>query len=444
MCAVIKSGVSTDQLTVGAVSKAAYVELRDSTGGIVTIPENKNRTVAISLSALNETVDMPMDGQNGVGFDILVIGDPGNVIVAEQTMNGYWIGCTIINNATNNSVSTISATGSYTIRFSGGVSQVRLRVSNYVAGTITGEMNASYAMSQNVEIRAFNNVLSTANSTSVQLAAGATFTGAWEEDLSWQGSMFNAHADQDLTIVFEQSKDGITAHNQSTHIYRANSTNYDSAKLFPLVSNYHRIQITNNGSATTTTLNVSTYNTPNFVPVNGLSLTQRGSQPVEVPVVSTYRAALAGITPVATLTFSIKGSATKTIKITKLGYSMTSSNSNYVDMTVKKYSAVTGGTGVTITDTPLDSNFVAATALVQHWTTTPATQTAIGALDAKRLTVPKAADNVAVQWYDTIFGDSQRGTSAIVLRGTSQWVGIDLSAVSGTVVADVYVEWTEE
>ena len=123
---------------------------------------------------------------------------------------------------------------------------------------------------------------------------------------------------------------------------------------------------------------------------------------------------------------------------------MTSSNSNYVDMTVKKYSAVAGGTGVTIADVPLDSDNTAATALVQHWTTTPVTQTSLGALDAKRLTVPKVADNVNVQWYDTIFGDSQRGTSAIVLRGTSQWLGIDLSAASGTVVADVYVEWTEE
>jgi len=201
---------------------------------------------------------------------------------------------------------------------------------------------------------------------------------------------------QDLTIVFEQSNDGVTVHQSDTFYYRANSTGQDSSSVINLMNNYHRVKITNSGSGATTTLYANTYNCPNIL-TYPRSLTRAGNFKVEIPEKATYRACFSG-TPVATATFTIKGSATKVIKITKFGFSQSGTASSFLDVFVKKYSSIVtgGGASATITGVPIDSRTSAATAVVQNWTTTPGTQTSVGTVDAVRYRSAVAADNIVV------------------------------------------------
>lgn len=425
---------------IDTTSQAGRVTLYDTLGNPLT--GTQDSSISVSLSALSSTVELEMAGHNGVGFTISNMGHASNVITAEYAMDGVWVTAVVVNATTNNSTLTCTLAGTYTIRFVGGVSKVRLIMSSYTSGTCTGAMNASYAMSQNNTIRAYDNVLSSVNSTTVQLASSATFTGVFEPDIYWQGGIGSWFADQDLTIVIEQSNDGITAHHSDTYYYRANSTGQDSSTSINLVCNYHRIKVTNSGSSTTTTLFVNFYGTPNFAS-EPRSLTRAGNKKVEVPEKATYRATFAG-TPVATATFTLKGSATKIIKVTRFGFSQSATASTLISVAVKKYSAINGGTPVTITGVPLDTRTAAATAVCQNWTVTPVTQTSVGTLNTHKYRSNIAADNFFTNETIYEFGNSQRGISAIVLVGIAQWVGIDLSALVANADANIWVEWTEE
>ena len=439
--AIIKDGNGgTQQLTVDPISTAARVTLYNSSGveqsaGDVSIP--------IALNALNASTTVLMDGHNSCGFIITNIGNAANVITAEVSIDDTnYVPSIAINALTGNSTTTVTQAGTYSVSLIGGVSSVRLIVSSYTSGTITGALNAVTTNPDNVSIRTYTNVLSVLNSTTTQLGAGATFTGAWEAGSLWQGIICNAFADQPLTITFQQSTDGTTVTKTDTWTYNANSTGYDATKAINLISKYHRVVITNNGASPTTTLTFQCYELPNFsaMPV---SQNQDGSMPTGVRELATYMAAASGITPVATLTFSIKGSATRVIKVTRIGFSMTNTTSQQSDVSIVKYSAVSGGTPSAVTAVPLDSNSGAATAVVQNWTATPATQTAVGTINAIRYSANKVADNVDPLMYVVEFGNSQRGTSALYLRGVSQWLGISISAVANTPVADCWVEWEE-
>jgi len=424
---------------IDTTSQAGRVTLYTSDGTELT--GTQDSSIDISLSALSATVELDMAGHNGVGFTITNMGHANNVIIAEYTMDGTWVNA-VIASSSNNSTLTCTLPGTYTIRFIGGISKVRLRMSSYTSGAVTGTMNASYALSQNNTIRAYDNVLSVVNSTTAQLAAGATFTGAWEADIYWQGITSGYFADQDLTVVFEQSNDGVTVHHSDAFYYRANSTGQDSSTAVNLISNYHRVKITNSGASPTTTFFANTYATPNFS-AEPRGLTRAGNKRVEVPEKATYRATFTG-TPVATLTFSLKGSATKIVKITRFGFSQSGTASTLISVTVKKYSSILTGTGVTITGVPLDTRTAAATAVAQNWTTTPGTQTSVGTLNTHKYRSQLAGDNFFTPEAIYEFGNSQRGASALILVGTSQWAGIDLSAFVANADANLWVEWTEE
>lgn len=190
----------------------------------------------------------------------------------------------------------------------------------------------------------------------------------------------NVFADQPLTITIEQSINGSTVTKSDSWTYNANSTSRDATKSVNLISNYHRVKITNNGSSATTTLAFQLYALPNFsaMPV---SQTSSGAMPVEIYERSTYRASVTNFTPVATLTFSLKGSSTRTVRVTRIGFSATNSTLNTAHVTVKKYSNIATGTPASLTMVPLDSTSPAATALAQSWSVTPGTQTSVGTLE---------------------------------------------------------------
>lgn len=420
-------------------SQAGRVTLYDTSGNPLTGTEDSDQ--AISLSALSATASIEMSGHNTCGIVITNLGHANNVLTVEVTLdNSTWVSIPIVDISTNNSVATITAAGSYGVPMRNGVQSVRVRMSSYTSGTCTGNISAVYAQSQHFNIRTYDNVLSIVNSTNAQLAAGATFTGVWEADLFWQGITCNVFADQPLTITIEQSLDGSTVTKSDSWTYNASSTGRDATKSVNLISNYHRIKITNNGAGATTTLNFNMYSCPNFTAMP-VSQTSSGAMPVEIYERATYRSSVTNFTPVATLTFSLKGSSTRVVRVTRIGFSATNSSLNTADVTVKKYSNIATGTPASLTMVPLDSSSSAATALAQSWSVTPGTQTSVGTIETVRYNEPTTGNN---NYITMAFGDSQRGTSAIVLRGTSEWVGVDISSVANNPVFDIWIEWIEE
>lgn len=165
--------------------------------------------------------------------------------------------------------------------------------------------------------------------------------------------------------------------------------------------------------------------------------------PMYAPL-ATYRASLNAFTPVAGVTFSLKGSASKTIKIRKIGYSATAGTGAVCDVKIDKLSGLTGGTAATVTGFALDSANGAYTAVAQSWSGAVATPTTVGTIENTRYEIVTAAVSVNPQKVVVVFGDEENGVQYPTLRGTSEWVAIVFSAVGTTPVADLWIEWTEE
>lgn len=141
--------------------------------------------------------------------------------------------------------------------------------------------------------------------------------------------------------------------------------------------------------------------------------------------------------------FTITGSASKTIKIAKIGFSMTQTTASTNSISLIKRAANSGGTSSSVASNPFDSNNAAATATVLQYTANPTPGASVGGFFFARRTFIPTATGVFLAWYDWEFDEDpeQRPT----LRGTNQTMAINLG---GTTVAGAnpsfYVIWTEE
>jgi len=474
--------------------RAVYTQGASSTGAfrlqsILSVEEppiEESTKNSFSFTALNNNYTIPVSSGGGFGLTVTSMGTSAlNNLVCENSSDGgvTWVTAELIDVSTGTTsatgpsstniipagvgggdmIMTVKSIGTWSIIVSGGITNIRVRCSAYTSGTITGTISTSSPSPNNMSISNFINVLSPNNTvfyraegatgatgattTPANLAAGATATGIFEPSLTWRGVCLTINSDRNLTVFFEQSSDGTNVVQSDSYTYIGGSTNQDASRMFNLCSNFHRYRVTNTSASATNFLIINCYNTPSYAPIPGRSLTQQGNGRCEVPEVNTYRAAAIGITPVTTLTFSIRGSSTKTIKVTRIGFSLTvTAAGTYSDVTVRRYSNISGGTGVTITATSLDTSLDGvATAVVQNWTTTPGTQTVVGSAFASTRYQQLAPNSGGVALYDWIteYGNSQRGTSALTLRGTSQWAGITISNLGTTPVADIWVEWIE-
>lgn len=161
-----------------------------------------------------------------------------------------------------------------------------------------------------------------------------------------------------------------------------------------------------------------------------------------------HSAATGSFTPPATPTDMaiITGSATKTIRVTKIELStlQTTAGQN-VFFIVARSAANTGGTAVAATAVSFDSNNSAATAVVQHYSANPTgLGAAIGNVKVTRLVTPQATTaGQDVYVFDfTNYGLS----SGFVLHGTTQSLCLNFNGVAlpaGFSVA-VNFEWVEE
>ena len=149
----------------------------------------------------------------------------------------------------------------------------------------------------------------------------------------------------------------------------------------------------------------------------------------------------------ATDIFVLTGSATKTIRITRITFTMSATTAVTVPFVITKHStANTGGTSTAPVATPHDSNNAAATATGAQYTANP---TAVGSLvgvgirSFKYLAEVQTTPTGALEVLDLTFGANHE--QPIVLRGTTQQMAINLggTTISGG-SANISITWTED
>lgn len=163
------------------------------------------------------------------------------------------------------------------------------------------------------------------------------------------------------------------------------------------------------------------------------------------PTKATYSASVNALAPALTPTdiFTVTGSATRTVKITKIQIDATATAAAVIAVFLPKRStANAGGTSTAPTRVPLDSTNAAATATVLAYTANPTTLgTLVGNIRQEKLlvsTTTSSGETLLLQFGDT-------SGSPIVLRGTGEVLAFNLNAVSlagGSI--NLFVEWTEE
>lgn len=178
----------------------------------------------------------------------------------------------------------------------------------------------------------------------------------------------------------------------------------------------------------------------------GISTNPMSITPID-GIKNTYSSAINTVTLAASPTdiFTITGSATKTIRILQVNFtgSTTSNSGNLSDVRlIKRSTANSGGTSTTPVVVPFDSTSPAGTAVVTSYTANPTLGTTVGILKANRVRFQNdgGGSSPLVTWE---FGN--RPGKAIILRGTSEVLAINLNGVS--ITGGIYscdIEWTEE
>jgi len=294
-------------------------------------------------------------------------------------------------------------------------------------------------------------ILSTVNSTTAQLASLATFTGTVESVQNDTNLQLQIVCDQKYTVSVLQYSDAGGTKLINTKSFRRQA-NEPTSETLMLASDYYKITITNNGAGTTTTLNSQT--TLGNLPVTPVGLTNTGNFPVEVPAKATFRAST--IIPLVTAVtvdraiWTLIGSATKTVTVKRIRISGVSIATavNYLTINlVKRSTATTGGTSTTLVSVPLDTNSVAATAVVKAFTAVPTDGALVGTLASAKVFCPITATAGALHFAEPIifnFADIQ-GSGGIVLNSAAQEIALLFPVAAATVpTMAIDVEYTEE
>lgn len=288
-----------------------------------------------------------------------------------------------------------------------------------------------------------NYFFSSSNSTTTQLAAGATFPGMIETIINQQNYSILITCDQPGTLTILQYIDAAGAFLAQTLVFAVAPAG-GFARSGVINGNYLKVTFQNTGSSATTTLNI------NMAYGTILPATQSNNQPVESFPVDSFKASYsASISALVLATsptdvFTISGSATKTIRITSVEVSGTTTSGSGIKgqaLLIRRSTLNSGGTSTSPTKVPYDSASGSATVAVLAYTANPTLGAAVGAVRALALTF--LASGTAASLISWFFGN--RPTQAIVLRGTTQLLAINLGAISVTGgLISASIEWTEE
>lgn len=159
-----------------------------------------------------------------------------------------------------------------------------------------------------------------------------------------------------------------------------------------------------------------------------------------------YSASVTGLALAAAATdiFTLTGSASKTVRITRIQVSGIATAASAVDLVlVKRSTADTGGTATNPTVVPNDSADAAGTAVVAAYTANPTTGALVGPVRSRKVTLTTAAGGLTS--VTTIFDSGQQSGKPITLRGVAQQLALNFNGatVAGATL-NIDIEWYEE
>lgn len=158
----------------------------------------------------------------------------------------------------------------------------------------------------------------------------------------------------------------------------------------------------------------------------------------------TFTPSAGGSPPVIDDIFVIPGSASKTIRVTRVEVSLSTTGTASIDAVqlIKRATVDSTVGSVVATVVPHDSQYSPATSVPLYYTTCPVgLGVSLGAIRGVQFNNQSATLPGAATWLWT-FGD--RPATAIVLRGTIQTLCVNLGNAVAVQTAVVSVEWTEE
>jgi len=162
-------------------------------------------------------------------------------------------------------------------------------------------------------------------------------------------------------------------------------------------------------------------------------------------VKATYALGVAPFSPAATPTdiVTLQGSATMTVRLLQVAVFGLATTAGSIDVAlILRSAANTGGTSTIPTGVKLDQNDLAASAVVTQYSANPsALGTALGTIDWQLLNL-----GVAGAWGQVLFNFGLNLGRAVVLRGPSQWLAVNLNgdAVPSGGKVGYALLWTEE
>ena len=169
---------------------------------------------------------------------------------------------------------------------------------------------------------------------------------------------------------------------------------------------------------------------------------------------ASYMAASTFVAPAASTTdlFEIYGSSTKTIKVLRVEVSYKASTGHSATdecFLLRRSTANSSGTSVTLDNLKLDTNNGSGTAVAKSYTANPTTGTLVGRIASRILTpsVPPAAATSVTGAPALCLFDANIAGQPITLRGTAEGLVINFNGTipsAGTPRLAVTFYWTEE
>lgn len=159
---------------------------------------------------------------------------------------------------------------------------------------------------------------------------------------------------------------------------------------------------------------------------------------------ATYSATITNLpsTTLATDIFTLTGSATKIVRISRIALSGVQTTGSQINVIcLRRSTANTGGSTVSLAAIRMDTTSPAATATGLGYTTNPTVGTLVGNIRTRKVAVAAASGNSDEMIID--FGT--RNGQAVVLRGINEVFAVNLNSVTVSGSAfNIAIEWTEE
>jgi hypothetical protein len=158
---------------------------------------------------------------------------------------------------------------------------------------------------------------------------------------------------------------------------------------------------------------------------------------------ATYSIAVTGLVVASTPTdiFTISGSATKTIKITRIAFTASQTTAAQRDVVVLKRSTLnTLGNSTLLVPVAHDSTSSASTAVVRSYTANPTVGTLVGNIRSRKVYVGTTTGNSD----EMVIDYGVRPSQAVYLRGVNEVLSINLNSITSTGnLINISIEYTE-